>query len=49
MYVCVSACLSVQAITFKPLDIKTFGMLVHLDHIKVNFEYQGHWVKVKVI
>ena len=24
-------------------------MLVDLDHIDVNFEYQGHWFKVKVI
>ena len=24
-------------------------MQVHLDHIQVKFEYQGHWVKVKVI
>ena len=24
-------------------------MQVHLDHIEVKFEYQGHWVKVKVI
>ena len=24
-------------------------MMVHLDHIQVNFEYQGHWFKVKVI
>ena len=24
-------------------------MQVYLDHIKVKFEYQGHWVKVKVI
>ena len=23
-------------------------MLVHLDHILVQFEYQGYWVKVKV-
>ena len=26
-----------------------FGMVVHLDHIQVKFEYKGHWVKVKVI
>ena len=24
-------------------------MKVYLDHIEVNFEYQGHWVKVKVM
>ena len=24
-------------------------MVLHLDHIYVKFEYQGHWVKVKVI
>ena len=23
-------------------------MVVHLDHIQVKFEYQGHWIKVKV-
>ena len=23
-------------------------MVVHLDHVQVKFEYQGHWVKVKV-
>ena len=23
-------------------------MVVYLDHIQVKFEYQGHWVKVKV-
>ena len=23
-------------------------MLVHLDHISGKFEYQGHWIKVKV-
>ena len=23
-------------------------MVGHLDHIKVKFKYQGHWVKVKV-
>ena len=22
-------------------------MVVHLEHIKVKFEHQGHWVKVK--
>ena len=35
-HVCVSVCvLSVQAITFEPLDIETsfFGMQVHLNHI----------------
>ena len=26
-----------------------FGMVLHLDHIWVRFEYQGRWVKVKVI
>ena len=26
-----------------------FGMLVHHDNIKVTFEYQGYWVKVKVM
>ena len=26
-----------------------FGMVLHLGHIWVKFEYQGHWVKVKVI
>ena len=25
-----------------------FGMVVHLDNIWVKFEYQGHWIKVKV-
>ena len=24
-------------------------MVVHLKHMLVKFEYQGHWVKVKVI
>ena len=34
--VCLSVFLSVQAITFEPLNIETsffFGMAVHLDHI----------------
>ena len=26
-----------------------FGIVLHLHHIYVNFEYQGYWVKVKVI
>ena len=26
-----------------------FGIQVHLYNIKVKFEYQGHWVKVKII
>ena len=47
MSVRVSVCLSVQAITFELLYI--FGMKVYVDHIKVKFEYQGHWVKVKVM
>ena len=38
--VCVSVCVSVQAITFECLD---------LDHIYVKFEYQGHLVKVTFV
>ena len=35
-------------------NYKNFNQLVnpltvHLDHIKVKFEYQGHWVKVRII
>ena len=45
-----SVCLSVQAKTFENLDIETsfFGMVIHLHHIYVKFECQGHWVKVRV-
>ena len=33
---------------FEAVDMETsFGMGVHLDHIKVEFEYQDQWVKVK--
>ena len=45
VYVCVPGSVSVTT-TFECLD--TFGMVGHLDHIQVKFEYQGHWIKVKV-
>ena len=41
----VSVFLSVQAITFEPLDIETSFLVCR--YILVKFEYQGHWVKVK--
>ena len=47
-HVCLSVFLSVQAITFEPLDIET-SFLVCRYILTIKFEYQGHWVKVKVI
>ena len=56
MCVCVCVCLSVCLSVCSGYNFWTswhrnfiFGMALHLDHIKVKFEYQGHWVKVKVI
>ena len=46
--VCLSVFLSVQTITFEPLDIET-SFLVCRYILTIKFEYQGHWVKVKVI
>ena len=46
-HACLSVCLSVQAITFELLDIETSFLVSR--YILVKFEYQGHWVKVKVI
>ena len=42
--ICLSVCLSVWAITFEGGDMETsfFGVMVHLDHVLVKFEYQGH-------
>ena len=44
---CVSVCVSARVITFECLDIET-SFWVWQYHIQVKFEYQGHWVKVKV-
>ena len=30
------------------METSIFGIVGHLDQIWVKFEYQGHWVKVKV-
>ena len=48
---CLCVCLTYWAITFEWVDIETsfFRMVLHLDHIQVKFEYQGHWIKAKVI
>ena len=46
----ISVYVSVCAKTFECIDIKNFisGMVGHLVHTWVKFEYQGHWVKVKI-
>ena len=60
VFVCVSVCLSVCLSVCVPVCTGynfwtpwhrnfIFGMQLHLDHIYVKFEYQGHWIKVKVI
>ena len=42
--VCLSVCLSVRGLQLLSALTKNLP----LDHIWVKFEYQGHWVKVKV-
>ena len=45
--VCVSVCLGFTVST----DIARkfiFSIQIHLDHIQIMFENQGHWAKVKV-
>ena len=45
-----SFCVSVQAITFEAVDIKTsFLVWWYMMTVSRSFEYQGHWFMVKAI
>jgi len=49
-FVCLLSVCPVQALTFNALTYKLhFGTRLHLHNIYVKVEYQGYWVKVKVI
>ena len=45
---CLSVCESVRAVTFEPADIETLFLVWWYILTISKFDYQGHWVKVKV-
>ena len=47
VYHCYMSCLFVRAITFEVFDIE-ISFLEWWNLVQVRFEYQNHWVKVKV-